>query len=658
VISLRHALLICLVLLLFMAPVLAVEPVVSIEQAGSYREPFDVRGSIIYQITVTNDMSSTRSYSVELTLGPDINDMSISDRYVRKNFFVDPHESKSLKFNVSFLSPLMKKGDFGKWSSDKNDTSIWDKAWYDAQVRYSLGSEEEHQNPVMGPKLFKAFFDFKKASVTPSQGSNKDLYSYELAVLGSYRDNITLQVGLSPDGPWRDVGVQEYSAPGSPQTLRWSGVALDFEDFNIAYYRFTGRVQSKVYEGPFWPVVVQYRNNSVSQTGGLPNTPFTYGLELNASKRIDVGLMVADKNGIKYLAGKKSYENLSGWERLEWQGVSLEEITAGSIPVGQTTYSFSFYYPGSDTPFSSTDDRPKKPFPGPKILLVSFENVRVTPGSGSTFTPYTYCVDISTAQPTCDVELQTSDPGSSIWISQGTNTYDGSNKTLCWMNRRIDGDHNGLARYRFISGGSSSNDFMGPKVGVMNITAGVIPRNGSLYFTAPLEGTISSVYTYTYSAAMDSSEIKAPMEIDLEVYDPAAQNWMDAGSATCDSSKPRINISVNFAKLHFSEPFLGESRYRFTYKDRVVGEFPGPLIDTNLRNESAVEAGAQITYGVEVRSLLNRTSVALAYTTDNIKWQRSDAKPYESSSREWKSLMWYRYPRYYAYEFEVLRGRS
>ena len=47
-------------------------------------------------------------------------------------------------------------------------------------------------------------------SVSPKQGTNDNLYSYKVTVLGSYKDNITLQVSPSQNAPWIDLDSKEY----------------------------------------------------------------------------------------------------------------------------------------------------------------------------------------------------------------------------------------------------------------------------------------------------------------------------------------------------------------------------------------------------------------------------------------------------------------
>ncbi|MBN1324051.1 MAG: hypothetical protein JW986_08685 [Methanotrichaceae archaeon] len=292
---------------------------------------------------------------------------------------------------------------------------------------------------------------------------------------------------------------------------------------------------------------------------------------------------------------------------------------------------------------------------GGEEARLAFENAQVLPENGSSFTHFAYYVDLKTDLDEADVELLTSDPGSSIWTSQGLVHYDGSNATLCWPDVMIDGESYGLARYRFKYGTAFSNISQGPALEEPSalVVASVDPIEGSLYSTTPLIGEISRVYTYTFTADVRGSLGEGSTEVRLDVYDPVARRWINAGSQTYDPSRTRLLYLVNFAGLSFQELFLNETKYRFVARDRILGEFPGPNITVNLRSERAIRVGDKITYQVDVRSV-QPAKIALAYTTDNVHWHRSDSRDYDLADEGWKTLEWEEYPRYYAYEFEVM----
>ena len=252
------------------------------------------------------------------------------------------------------------------------------------------------------------------------------------------------------------------------------------------------------------------------------------------------------------------------------------------------------------------------------------------------------------------VELFTQEPGSTKWISQGTIPYNGTSQVLCWPEVVIDGSHYGMAKYRFSSGLSASEIFEGPNIEQVSfINATISPTHGPLYITTPLMGEISRVYMYTINVQFMKPLAGNMKEVRLEVYDPSSESWLYAGSQTYDASKTKIVFKVNFAGLPFQEPFLGETKYRLLASGEDLGEFVGPTIDVNLRNEQAIAQGKNYTYQLEVRSSLPKVDIALAYTKNNVNWLKGDKRTYESSNQEWKALKWEKYPKHYAYEFEV-----
>ena len=644
--------LVCAFMVISIAPTLCQ---VSFSQGSSTAEPLSVDSTIDYNIPITNEGSGTWWYSVTLKLGPDKDNTSIFLEQTKSDIFVDPHQTRTVTFRVNFHDSQINQGEFNRWLTDKSDARIWEKAWYHAEISEFREQHEPLEDYSGRPRLMKTFFEYSNAEVSPKQGTGKDSYTYKVTVIGSYKDNITLQVSPTQNGPWTDFDTQEYANPGVLQTLSWNNKSLGF-DFNAAHYRFKGIKPSNTFDGPFWPVTVDYRNESLNPARGLSSTPFNYSIEVNSTKKIEVGLNVFDIGSKTYKpAGRQSYTNVSQWQKLEWSNVDLGAISGSE---GRSNYYFGFYYVGSEAPFLTTYDRLKQYYPGPDIVRVEFVNATVIPTNGSMLTPYAYTVDIRTALPEADVELQTSDPGSSIWNSRGVAAYDGSNRGLRWDNVKIDGGSDGLARFRFICGESYSDIYKGPRIGSAGLQARVKPYNGSLYFTNPLEGQIARVYTYNFEADVNKTQVGEPVDIGLELFDPVAQTWIKAGSQSYDPSRPGVSYSVNFAKLPFKGPFLGEMKYRFVSKDKILGEFPGPYIDVNLRNESVVVVGSKITYRVEVRSSLKKVPVALDYTPDNNIWSVSDTKLYESDSQAWKILEWKEYPKYFATEFEVLRGQT
>ena len=529
---------------------------ISFDQQG-IGEPFEAGRSVAYHIHI-QPVNAMAIKTIELEVGPDSNNMGVSKKFSSGDLsiYLKQGESKDLRFEVNFQSPEFRQGDFGKWLSDKNETGVWDKAWYHAKISQFIGEPIILENYEGHPRLFKPFEEFRNAKVNPSMGTNQSIYSYEVEVQSNSNDTVLMEVSPSKNGPWSEKGSQKYSNVGTWQKLIWDNVSLDF-DFNTAYYKFIGRKESEIFGGPSWPVNYTYKNASVDPMRGLPESLFTYGLDFKAEKKLNVELNVWDISSRMYKsAGMVPYENVSHWTRLVWPRIRLTEDLETR---GSSNYYFSFYYLGSEKPISTTKEEADA-YVGPEIVPIAIKDSHVE------------------------------------------------------------------------------------------------PYNGSLYFTTPLQGPISRVYTYTYDARISEGMQRA--EIRLEVYDPVAEKWLDEGLQTYEPGMTDLSYNVNLANI-IKGPFLGELKYRFISDSAVLGEFAGPLIDVNFRNESASEAGAKINYEVEVRSLLPNATIALDYTTDNNVWQaHRDTRIYSSDSQEWKVLKWNAYPRYYAYEFEALRGRA
>jgi hypothetical protein len=633
----------------WIAPALSMDASASFEQAGSNKEPFDVDGSIGYEITINNDIGSIMRYEIELSVGPDKSDFSIYNIY--KDYLnVNARSVASTSFAVSFRSPEMVKGDFGMWATDDNETGMWDKSWYRVIIRPLVGKPVTIESYDGHPNLIKNFFEFKGGEVSPTQGSNEDLYTYEASIIGSYEDSISLQVAPTAQGPWTNMGSRDYNDPGLLQTLKWENVTLDF-DFSMAYYRFKGTKQSPVYEGPFWPVIMNTANSHVSPSRGLSNERFDYSLEVNSSKKIDAILNVLDVASKTFKPmGRASYKNASQWQTLIWQGISPFEVSGSE---GSSSYFFTFYYPSSETAFNGTEQ-----FAGPDIVLVNFRNATIVPDNGSVFSPFNYSVDLETALPRCDVELQTSDPGSTLWVSQGIVSYNGSRRTLYWNNVKLDGSSDGMARYRFIAGASASDEYQGPRIGTISVSAIVMPYNGSLYITDPLS-EISSVYSYNYKAKVIDSLSDKPLVVGLDILDPVANFWIGSGSQNYEPGQSWLNFSVNFARLSFQEPFLGTTRYRIVSDGRVLNESNGPNIVANFRNESLERrSDGNYIYRVEVRSSISPMPVYILYTNDGKSWHRSINRQQYDGNGEWQELEWMKEPHYQKLEFVADIGGS
>lgn len=487
-------------LLLSAMPGYCLDVSISTAQAGSQREPFDVGQNIIYDVHLEGVENSMR-YTVELSVGP--YDM---ERVVSRSFSADinanPSASNTAQFQVNFQSSDLARGEFGNWLRDKNRTEVWEKAWYNVRVT-SLNPFEkpfEKEDYSGRPALVKVIEEFKDAQVTPKKGTNANRFEYQVSVFSTVQDNLTLEVAPTRNGPWTPVGVKDYTTPGSWQILKWSDVALDF-DFTSAAYRISGR-RDKVFDGPSWPIEVEFQNNSLSPEWGPFDMPFTYGIDVKAEKPIDVELFVWDVGNKRYSsAGRLKYTSPGQWDRLEWKDVMITSVTDAA---GESKYYYGFYYEGSESAISTTYEKTGKYYSGPVISVIGLNNCTVTPRNGTLFSPYTYSVQILTRLPKCGIMLQTAPPGSDMWLDKGTITYSSSNDTLIWKNIGFDPNNEevGNASYRFVWGDTVLGEFTGPNIDVAfrNITWDPIPKTDRFNYKVDVRSSrptllIELVYT-------------------------------------------------------------------------------------------------------------------------------------------------------------------
>ncbi|MFB3766151.1 MAG: hypothetical protein ACE14P_13025 [Methanotrichaceae archaeon] len=485
-------------LLMLVVPLSNAQDTVSFAQVGLTKEPFDVNKSVDYNILVNNNMNYNMLYTVNLEVGFDTNYPDVFKRFADQSVSVNPHSTSYATFNVNFRSPELFKGDLKTWALDKNDTSSWDRAWYRVTITPLAGKGIALENYEGHPRLCKPFFEFRRPMVNPTQGSNKDQYSYEVTALGSYVDNISLQVAPTKNGPWTDLGSRQYSTPNTQQTLMWDNNTLNF-DFNIAYYKFVGKKNSTVLDGPFWPVPVQFRNNTLTPLAGTPRSNFQYSIEINASKPIDVSLNVLDIHTGEYsLKGIESYNDSNRWKKLTWDNII---VTSDEDADGRSSYYFGFHYPGSVSSFNSTKNLLCVAYLGPYVGGTEI-NAEVSPANGSIYTPFTYTAKINSVKPSFDVELEIKPPNSTIWAPQGKQTYDNNDHVLIWPNLsfRTSPEVLGYAKYRFVTGDSvlGGGEFLGPKIDVAIRNEGFkrLPNNN-----------------FDYSAEVRSYRPKVDMEL-------------------------------------------------------------------------------------------------------------------------------------------------
>ncbi len=481
---------------------------VSFAQGGLSKEPLDVAKPITYNVKLVG-VSTAMRHDVTITIGPDLNDTTNSISFT-KSFNALPGASNVVQFDVNFMEPKFRRDEFGRWVADANRTEAWSGAWWKISVTdLDWSTPDIHASDYSGrPQLVKFVWQLRDATVTPSQGTNSERFTYQVQLFSTVQGNLLLEVAPSPDGNWISIGESNYTTPNYWQTLTWSNVTLPF-DFGAAAYRFTGRKQ-QIFEGPFWPIPIQFKNNTLNPQFELPGSTFGYSLEVNATKPIDAILNVLDVGTGKYFpAGVRSYRNNSTWETLNWSGIkvtSLEDV------VGQSSYFFSFHYPGYAKSFSSTKDKLGLVYAGPRISSVKVEG-NVTPSNGTIYTPFTYIGKINTTKEIANIELEILPPNGTIWDAQGRQTYTRSNCILRWpdLSFQTSPEVLGVGKYRFMLDNEEIGNFSGPKIDVAI-------RNESAKMRLD--------YNFDYSAEVRSSRPKVEMEL---MYTDDSVTWRRSG---------------------------------------------------------------------------------------------------------------------------------
>jgi len=486
----------------------ALDVSVWVVQGDSSKEPLDVAKSITYNaklMGVTHDMR----YDVTITIGPDRNDTTncIS---ITKSLSANPHASNVVQFDVNLMDPLFRKDEFGRWITNDNRTEAWSKAWWMISAKdLDPFTPDLFASDFSGyPKLAKFVWLLRDAKVTPVQGANSEHFTYQVQIFSPIQESLKLEVAPSQRGNWRSLGERNYTTPNSWQTLSWTNVTLPF-DFGAAAYRFTGR-QQQVFEGPFWLVPFEFKNNSVNPSFGIPGSQFSYSLEVNAAVPIDVNLNVLDVETGKYFsAGIQKYNKSFTWKKLTWSNIrvtSIEDIVA------QSSYYFSFHYPGSVTSFNSTKNVLGAVYPGPSISDAQLY-ATVTPANGTIYTPFTYIAKIDTIKAKADIELEIQPPNSAIWDAKGKQTYTKDNTILKWpeLSFRSSPEVLGTGKYRFMMDGQILGEFQGPDIDVAI-------RNES--------SKMRNDFNFDYAAEVRSSQPKVEMEL---MFTDDSVTWKRSG---------------------------------------------------------------------------------------------------------------------------------
>jgi len=141
-------------LILFISIVSSAYGMGTIEGTISVKQDDNVPFNVIYTINLSASTNRMRLTSINLAVGSDINDKSLSNQYTLDDNIINlkqgSHELISIP--VDFSSSKLNAGDFANWISDVNGTNYWDKAWYRAEIVPLVG------DPVTLEAAGKPFF--------------------------------------------------------------------------------------------------------------------------------------------------------------------------------------------------------------------------------------------------------------------------------------------------------------------------------------------------------------------------------------------------------------------------------------------------------------------------------------------------------------------
>lgn len=301
----------------------------------------------------------------------------------------------------------------------------------------------------------------KNASVSPAEGNWSDYFNYSVDISFYKKTKIELWIYHPAEHDWTFGGIREYNASeGNWQTLRWNVQPFNRNcEGDSSSYKFTwnGTVlkigDKKRFFGPRIKVPPQwakFRHGTVSCEGNATyKTEFNYSIEVNASKTMDIELVVYDpclrswtsvEEYKTYLSGEKG-----GWQMLTWN--NTKPFIRTKCKEGLAKFKFNAYYEGERVNNSEI-------YEGPSLIpLLEFRNPKVEPPDGSYNSSFNYSVKIANVTEhvnISEIKLEVLNPHTLNWTTY--NQTNSTNNTLIWHVRPFEGDPEcrGTARYRFI----------------------------------------------------------------------------------------------------------------------------------------------------------------------------------------------------------------
>ncbi|NQE54382.1 hypothetical protein C5S29_12390 [ANME-1 cluster archaeon GoMg3.2] len=317
----------------------------------------------------------------------------------------------------------------------------------------SSPTDKGHHGPIIEE-------DYYNLDVTPKEGTNADTFNYSVTVNANVCDDkIELQVRNHTSDTWDTKGTRGYRTPNINETLTWQEIRLnshELDRFNDSIYKFVGISESSESEGPFYPIDLRWRNNSVTPNGGLYNYQFDYSIEVNSTKEIDVKLRVDyPHEGEAVISDPmKNYTDRGNWKPLCW----VDTQPFDKEDEGSATYKFEFYYKGiriNETELYS----------GPSIGIADFKDASLEPEIGTRETEFTYRVLVKAVKP----EYITL----TVYDSKGDNVAERKSKDKTTTEWKLFEFENvpfkvlpalGIASYEFLTGKNTKVSFDGPEL--------------------------------------------------------------------------------------------------------------------------------------------------------------------------------------------------
>ena len=440
---------------------------------------------------------------------------------------------------------------------DKPHTLRWRNIYltchhFDDQLRGKFRINGTYKDAEFdGPRIEERFYNF---NVTPPDGTWNDTFTYSVNVNATVCDTILLQVrNYTVSDPrdakaWDDKGTQNYLTHDRPDTLVWSKIKLNKDEFsplNDSQYRFDrfcNKSKSKEQEGPFWETGLEWNESSfsVEPERGLWNEEFNYCITMRAQRNLNVTLVVYKPSEEGWPSEeeiyneRKEYTNRSSWDTICFPVVPFNES------LGDSGYKFIFDRKG--VPVNAT--RITK---GPYVASAKFEHPEVNPSAGDKNVHFGYSVKVN-ATKKGEVRLYILPPGDDDGFEDDRpRSYErvGHWETIYFNDTDVWGTVSqlGSMRYKFkfwgtgVKFGGGSGIFSSPEL---------VEEKFSNFSVNPDEGNYTTCFNFTANL-ISSKPGNVPVTLQVSL-DEAADDayWEDVATKRYENDIPGSQIPINF----------------------------------------------------------------------------------------------------------------